>query len=85
VKVKEADSFIRSETASQAGKTLFRLTVIRTCRATIGTPACTKRTLGTPPLGSRGLSQACTAFFASQNGLLRIVSYANKRAGSESL
>jgi hypothetical protein len=31
--------------------------------------------------GSRGLSWACAAFFKNQDGLLRIVSFANERVG----
>jgi hypothetical protein len=73
----------------------LRLNVRGTPRGAIPTPACKKHTLGTPgpqrarlrvgvDLGRRALSQACAAFFVSRNGLLAIVSCANKRAGSAS-
>jgi len=35
----------------RAGQPRLRLTVVRTRRAATGTPACTHRTLGTPPTG----------------------------------
>jgi hypothetical protein len=34
--------------------------------------------------GRRALSLACATFFVNKNGLLRIVSFANKRIDSES-
>jgi hypothetical protein len=61
----------------QAGKTRLRLIVVGTRRAAIRTPACTKRTLGTPRPSRRAPSQACAAFFVRSERPAPTVSGAN--------
>ena len=64
-----ADSFVRAGNCAAGRKN--------------GAPAYRPQNAARDHSGSRALSQACAPFFVARNGLLAIVSRANKRAGSE--
>jgi hypothetical protein len=66
--LREPSRRFASETAPQAGKN--------------AASASRRQNAPRDHQGSRGLSQACAAFFVSDNGLLRIVSETNRRLGS---